>query len=114
MIVSENLMASCPLRPGAAQIQLRDVHWRGRAVERAAFSRRRNTSSKLYLIELLKFIEYSGQYTDANVFHTSIAESVAIVNTHRIDAHAKAITEQEYARLSRALDVLEAIFVQPD
>jgi hypothetical protein len=72
---------------------------------RQAFSR---NSSPLYLIELLKFIQYGALDRASH-----ISDAINTVNNLRIDAHAKDITDDEYERLNAAFSLLEDIFLPP-
>jgi hypothetical protein len=72
---------------------------------RQAFSR---NSSPLYLIELLKFIQYS-----AHDRASQISDAINTINSLRIDAHAKDITDTDYERLNEAFGLLEDIFLPP-
>jgi len=82
----------------------------GRLTRQEAFSRNR---SPLNFIELLSFINHSGQYEHVEQAHGSISRAMSVVNDFRIDAHAKAIDEQSFRTVNEAFNLLELIFVPP-
>lgn len=78
---------------------------------RDAFSRVR---SPLYFTELLRFIELSNEFNDDGTPPlSSVLAAMNVVNKYRIDAHAKGITDPEYAELIRSMELLEGAFVPP-
>lgn len=77
---------------------------------REVFSR---TKSPLYFMELLKFVRTCpGIDTSVLPMH-DIAAAIDTVNTFRIDAHAKDITDIDYDQVVQSLELLESIFVPP-
>jgi hypothetical protein len=52
---------------------------------------------RLYLLELLKFIQISGEYKNIQISKISISEALNLVNKHRNDAHAKDIDDSDEA-----------------
>lgn len=70
-------------------------------------------NSRLYFIELMKFIEYSGLYQSAGTGLSDISKAMQLVNAHRIDAHAKSISDDEFNDVTAALNLLEEIFIPP-
>jgi hypothetical protein len=82
----------------------------GALTRQEAFSR---NNSQLYFLELLKFIEHSGQYGSAETSIGNISGALHLVNKYRVDAHAKEIDDSSYSELANALNVLETIFVPP-
>jgi hypothetical protein len=88
---------SCLSKPRLSQLGIMN--------RRQAFSR---NSSPLYLIELLKFIQYSGHDRASH-----ISDAVNTINSLRIDAHAKDITDNDYELLNAAFSCLEDIFLPP-
>jgi hypothetical protein len=75
-----------------------------------AFSKNR---SPLYFVELLKFIQHSGQYDNVESSFGSISKAMNLVNALRIDAHAKDIDQESYNSVVEALNTLEMVFVPP-
>jgi hypothetical protein len=77
---------------------------------REAFSK---TKSPLYFVELLKLIQSCGELDNTETRLTEILSAMNVVNTARIDAHAKDISDNEFAVVTRALELLENVFVPP-
>jgi hypothetical protein len=77
---------------------------------REAFSK---TNSPLYFMELLKFVQSCGEFNDSAISLDQILSAMHAVNLHRIDAHAKDITEADYTKLIQSMEILEGIFLAP-
>jgi hypothetical protein len=77
---------------------------------REAFSR---NNSPLYFSELLKFVQYCNEFGTGEISTSDITAAMNCVNTHRIDAHAKAIDDPNYMELKASLEILENIFLPP-
>ncbi|TWA62035.1 hypothetical protein FBZ82_11648 [Azospirillum brasilense] len=70
-------------------------------------------NSPLFFIDLLKFIDICEQIGTSHHTHSEIKMCIDFVNRHRIDAHAKAVSDSDYYRLVECLDILEATFSAP-
>lgn len=77
---------------------------------RDAFSR---NSSPLYFIELLKVIQYSGEFASSAASPEDISAALNAINKFRIDAHAKDISDTDYETLNNAFGLLEDVFLPP-
>jgi hypothetical protein len=78
---------------------------------RDAFSR---TKSPLYFAELLKFVGSCNEFDDSTTPPLrSVLSAMNTVNRHRIDAHAKGITDPDYLELMRSMELLESAFLPP-
>jgi hypothetical protein len=64
-------------------------------------------------VELLKFVQYSGELSTDGSSDMSVSAAMDFVNQYRIDAHAKNISDGDYERLIRSLELLESIFLPP-
>jgi hypothetical protein len=62
---------------------------------------------------LLKFVQYSGEFTSAAVNPGDISAALDTVNRFRIDAHAKDISEADLQVLNNAFDLLDDVFMPP-
>ena len=66
--------------------------WLGAINRREVFSR---NNSPLYLIEILKFIQYCGEFASATASPRDISAALDAINKFRIDAHAKDISDAD-------------------
>jgi hypothetical protein len=82
----------------------------GAITRREAFSR---NNSPLYFIELLKFVEYCGEFAFGAATSKSVSAAMDTINKYRADAHAKNISDEDYKALSNAFDLLEDVFLPP-
>jgi hypothetical protein len=71
----------------------------GSLTRQEAFSKNK---SPLYFIELLKLLQRTGQYDDAE--YANIFPAMDVVNRFRIDAHAKGIDDSSYNSLLDAIE----------
>lgn len=76
---------------------------------RALFAKR---NSPLYVLDLLHIIENTDIVRDPNDI-PKFKKAVEIINSNRIDAHAKGISRETYEEVSRALGFLEDNFLPP-
>jgi hypothetical protein len=76
-----------------------------------AFSRR---GSPLNFIELLSFLQNADELLAGEATLSEVGKAMQVVNTSRIDAHAKNITDTQYIELVGALELLETIFLPPE
>ena len=67
----------------------------------------------MLLIEEMKFVEYARLFTSNEIDQQKINSSFNAVNSFRIDAHAKSITEIEFQLVIDAIAVLENAFIAP-
>jgi hypothetical protein len=77
---------------------------------REAFSR---NNSPLYLIEILNFIQRSGEFASPTGSPRDISAALHAINKFRIDAHAKDISDPDYDTLNNAFILLEDVFLPP-
>ena len=83
----------------------------GQLNRRDAFSR---TKSPLYFTELLKFVDSCKDFDENTTPPLRIVLSAMnTVNKHRVDAHAKEITDPDYVELMRSMEILESAFLPP-
>jgi len=81
----------------------------GRLTRRQFFSR---GQSPLYLLDLMAFADASGRFYPPES-GSSVRSAFDTVNKLRIDAHAKSISEEEFARWQSAILTLEDVFLPP-
>jgi hypothetical protein len=83
----------------------------GNITVNVAFSRRK---SPLNFIETLKFVQQVDEFAVEGVSISDIAAAMDFVNRNRIDAHAKEISDRDYAELIAAFELLESVFLPPE
>lgn len=82
----------------------------GALTPRQVFSR---NDSRLYFIDLLKFVKHGQIAKSPRVEETEVHHSFGIVNKLRIDAHANKIDDIEFKDWQQSIDLLEDIFLPP-
>ncbi|NDV85615.1 hypothetical protein GTW51_02765 [Aurantimonas aggregata] len=77
---------------------------------RAVFSQ---GGSPLYFIDLLKTLQYLGNFATDAFGEGDIAGAMHVVNRHRVDAHATAIAEVDFTEWQAEMNVLDSVFEAP-
>jgi hypothetical protein len=71
------------------------------------------SQSPLYLLDLMKLVEFSGRFSSSQEDGSAISAAFDVVNRLRTDAHAKTMSDDEYTAWLRAISLLEDRFLPP-